>query len=338
MPRRIGRWLSFEAETLLHHAPPREFAALDVASRTSTALNDTTMRFRLVAGVLGIAHLCSVMLTGGLRPEHVIADGLIIGLPWIGPRCFAFAQAALPLWITGVVVDSQRFLPLLGRVHTGDMYRLETSIFPGPHGLAWSQWLNAHPTKILDFFCGASYALFIYEFIGLVLFFFFVKREKFAPLAWAFFFANTAGAIIYMLCPVAPPWYVIQHGLGPAELHPISSAAGCARFDALLGIHYFASFYARNPNVYGAMPSLHVAYPLMVVIYTWERGWKWRVPTVAFNLLVVFSAVYLAHHYILDVIAGLLTAVVSVWFGNWVARRSGEKSAAPQIEPNISMV
>jgi membrane-associated phospholipid phosphatase len=311
---------------------------LDIATPATTESNDASMRFRLVMGVLGIAHLCTVMLTGGLRPEHVIFDALFVGLPWVGPRCLAFTQAAFPIWITAVVVDGQRYLPLLGTVHTGDMYRLETSIFPGPHGLAWAEYLNAHPNKILDFFTGASYALFLYEFIGLLLFYFFVQRERFAPLAWAFFAANTLGAIVYMFCPVAPPWYVIQHGLGPAELHPLSSAAGCARFDALLGIHYFAGFYSRNPNVYGAMPSLHVAYPLLFVIYSWERGWKWRVPGVAFNLLVIFSAVYLAHHYILDVVAGLATAVASAWFGNWVARLGARRVEAPPLERQVSIV
>src|SRR5260370_17040837 len=88
-----------------------------------------------------------------------------------------------------------------------------------------------------------------------------------------------------------------------------SSAAGCARFDALLGIDYFSSFYSRNPNVFGAMPSLHVTYPLTVVWYTWDRGWAWRIAAIGFALLVSFAAVYLAHHYLIDVIAGAALAV-----------------------------
>ena len=56
--------------------------------------------------------------------------------------------------------------------------------------------------------------------------------------------------------PAEPPT-----GDGPADLAALPSPAGTARFDALLGIHYFASFYARNTNVFGAMPSLHASYP-----------------------------------------------------------------------------
>lgn len=283
----------------------------------------------MVALLLGGIHLAIVSLTG-LRPEHVIADGLIIGLPWVGPRALTFAKAALPLWITGVVVDNQRYLPLLGKIHTGDMHALELGIFPGPGGVTWPEYLNAHPHTILDLFCGASYALYLYEFLGLAIFFFFTQREKFAPIAWAFFWANTLGAIVYVFCPVAPPWYIIEHGLGPAILHAAPGMGGCARFDALLGIHYFADFYARNPNVFGAMPSLHVGYPLLCVLYTWERGWKWRVPTLAFNALVAFSAVYLAHHWILDVLVGFGVAVLSYYLGNWVAR--GVRLRKPLIQ------
>jgi membrane-associated phospholipid phosphatase len=91
----------------------------------------------------------------------------------------------------------------------------------------------------------------------------------------------------------------------------------------MLGIHYFSAFYARNPNVFGAMPSLHVTYPLLVVWYTWDRGWRWRVPTLAFVTLVAFSAVYLVHHYILDVIAGALVAIPCVLWASYITRRAG---------------
>ena len=36
-------------------------------------------------------------------------------------------------------------------------------------------------------------------------------------------------------------------------------AAALERVDALLGIHYFARFYAKSQYVFGALPSLHVA-------------------------------------------------------------------------------
>jgi membrane-associated phospholipid phosphatase len=263
--------------------------------------------FRILILVLGLGHL-TIASVQGLRWEHVAADGLILILPWIGPRSLAFAKAALPLWITGVLVDNQRYLPLLGPIHSDDIRRWEMTLFRAG-GVSWPEWLDAHPTAILDFLCGLAYAIYLFEFFAAEAFLYFRSdRRRFAALAWAFFAANVIGILVYVFFPVAPPWYVIEHGLGPVNPHTAASAAGCARFDALLGIHYFSSFYSRNPNVFGAMPSLHVCYPVLVAWYTWNRGWKWRVGTVAFALWVSLAAVYLAHHYVVDVIAGALVA------------------------------
>lgn len=301
-------------------APSTPSLQVDVTSSSpSVAVPVPSRMFAIVALLLGGVHLAIIGWVSGMRPEVVLVDALVMVLPWVGPRALSFTVALFPVWLTAVVVDGQRYLPLLGKIHTGDMHALELSLFPGPGGVTWPEFLNAHPHTILDLFCGASYALFLYEFFALVLFFFIVKRDRVAPLVWAFFWANTIGAIIYMFCPVAPPWYIIEHGLGPAILNAKPGMGGCARFDALLHIHYFAAFYGKNPNVFGAMPSLHVSYPLLCVFFTWHRGWKWRVPTILFDALVVFSAVYLAHHWILDVIAGLAVAVVSYYLGTWFA-------------------
>jgi membrane-associated phospholipid phosphatase len=284
--------------------------------------------FRWAALALGLGHL-AFAAAGGLRPEHVLADGLIMGLPWVGPRSLAFVRGILPVWLTGVLVDAQRYLPLLGPVHTDDMWKLDAALFHAPGGVPWAQWLNARPVAVLDFFCGASYALYLYQFLAVAVFFYVVgERERCKSFVWAFFAANAAGALIYMLMPVAPPWYIIDHGFGPAIMSTPGSSAGCARFDALLGIHYFEGFYSRNPNVFGAMPSLHVAYPLMVTLYTWSRGARWRIPCVLFTALVGFSAVYLAHHYILDVMAGCVVAT-ACWWGS--ERLFGERKAPASV-------
>ena len=71
------------------------------------------------------------------------------------------------------------------------------------------------------------------------------------------------------------------------------------------------------------MPSLHSAYPLLV-LYT---GIKARSGTINVFFLIVmvgiwFAAVYTSHHYILDVLAGILCAVAGIVLFEWLRKTS----------------
>ena len=83
------------------------------------------------------------------------------------------------------------------------------------------------------------------------------------------------------------------------------------RVDGWLGVHYFGAMYGRASDVFGAMPSLHCAYPLIVLLYGWGVSSKvGRAASIAFFLLMCFSAVYLDHHWVFDVVAGIVYCVV----------------------------
>ena len=148
-------------------------------------------------------------------------------------------------------------------------------------------------------------------------------------LSYAFLIVNLLGFVTYFLYPAAPPWYVAQYGFGPARLdiHPDAAAAG--RFDALLGTHFFDEMYGRGVDVYGAYPSLHAAYPLIVVWAVFrEPALRWaRAPAVAFLALMCLSAVYLQHHYVTDVVLGLGYAAATIAV---VAQRSAARASSAQ--------
>jgi membrane-associated phospholipid phosphatase len=111
-----------------------------------------------------------------------------------------------------------------------------------------------------------------------------------------------------------------------------SSMAGAARFDALTGIPYFATFYGRSADVFGAIPSLHVSYPLLTFLHGRELGKRWLdVASFALFLLVSFAAVYLNHHYVLDVLLGVLYTVVA-WRIDLVLERRRLARLASAIE------
>jgi membrane-associated phospholipid phosphatase len=301
---------------------------------TSSPSSAADARFKWLALALGAGHLALPAAFGTLRGDHLLADGLLAGLPWIGPRALRFARAAVPFWIAGVLVDNQRHLLWLrGRIRTGDLMALERRLFPAPGGLSWPEWFDQSPHAALDLLAGFGYATYLVEFflVGLLLFFL-VDARRLELLGWSFLAANVIGLVIYLGYPAAPPWYVIAHGMGPADPAAAPSAAGAARFDALLGVGFFESFYSRNPNVFGAMPSLHVAYPVVAIWHVWDRGLRWRVATSLYALLIAFSAVYLTHHYVLDVLAGIAVALLAcrlVWPSTQRALATGPLRSEP---------
>ncbi len=268
----------------------------------------------------------------GLRTEHGAIALLFLALVWASRRSARFAVQALPFLAVGIAYDNLRLLlGLRGEIHVADLYALEKALFGVGSGEARQilpEFWRDHPVVFLDAVCGLAYITYLAESFLVGAYLFFREPPRFSRLAWAFLLVNLMGMATYILYPAAPPWYVEQYGLGPAVLDAAPSAAGAARFDALFGVSVFASFYSRNANVFGAMPSLHCAYPTLVFAVTWRLGRAWRILTGAFLALVAFSAVYLRHHYVLDVLAGVTYAAVAYFAVRAMLARGARASVA----------
>jgi len=74
------------------------------------------------------------------------------------------------------------------------------------------------------------------------------------------------------------------------------------------------------------MPSLHAAYPMLLLLFFWARGRPWmRALLVGYVLAMAFSLVYLGEHFVIDELAGWCAAA-AVYFGgsrllDWRQRR-----------------
>jgi membrane-associated phospholipid phosphatase len=62
-------------------------------------------------------------------------------------------------------------------------------------------------------------------------------------------------------------------------------------------------------NTLDAFPSGHTAVSLVFLAYGWRMLPSWRAPLAAVVAGIVFSTVYLSHHYVIDIVAGALLAV-----------------------------
>jgi inositol phosphorylceramide synthase catalytic subunit len=251
------------------------------------------------------------------RAEYILLALFWTGLTLAGTRSRRFANIALPFLMVGILYD--QILPHLFQFrpepHVADLYHLEKAWF-GIHTAQGvvipSEWFEQHTSPWLDVPTGFGYLAYMFESFLVAGWMFFRDEERTARLGWAFLIVNILGFSSWIFFPAAPPWYVAQYGLGPAHMDAIPSAAGAARFDAFFGINYFSGFYQRSHNVYGAMPSLHVAYPLVVLLSVLGMKQRWiKIVCGTFFVLVAFAAIYLAHHYIIDAVAGIATAVIA---------------------------
>lgn len=262
-----------------------------------------------------------------LHSDH-IASGVAFNLMSYtgrGPR--KLRAFLFPLILTGIIYDSQRFYSdyIRGPIHVTEPYHFDKAVF-GIHTdqgvLTPNEYWQLHTNWFLDLITGFAYLVFIAVFVfSSAAFRFWYSRKGTKKLSaqeilvrapammWGFFWVNMIGYSTYYWFAAAPPWYVAKYGLGPARMDVGPSQAGCVRFDQLLGTHFFSDFYGRSADVFGAIPSLHVSYPLIAAIFAFRFG-ALRIPTTLFYLLMCFSAVYLNHHYILDILWGSSYAII----------------------------
>jgi hypothetical protein len=290
-------------------------------------LPSRSMQRRLWPPVAGLLYIAAVGLLGGLRGDHVLV-GLLGFLDLYNEKSRLFLKVFFPFMLTGAIFDSMRYYywqGIAGRVRVAEPYLLERAWF-GVGGRTLNEIFLTHHWDVLDLACGFAYLFYVGEYLALALLLFFRGwLERAGTFARCFLVVNVMGFATYFVYPAAPPWYVTQYGLGPARMDVRPAAAAAHRFDALLGTHFFDQMYGRGVDVFGALPSLHVAYPLIAVILAFrvaELRWA-RWPTVLFFLLICLSAVYLQHHYVIDLVLGIAYALAALAaVSAWERRRS----------------
>jgi membrane-associated phospholipid phosphatase len=271
---------------------------------------------RWLLGAMAIGHFAWAAATIGLRFEHFLIDALLLGAALFGDASRRLAFTLLPLWILCVVYTD--VLPLVvpssRPVHVADLYQAELDWFgvnDGTERVIVCELFRERHSSIADLIFGLVYLCYLPEMVPFVGWLLWRDRALLARLLWSILAVSVAGYVTWLEWPAAPPWYVEQYGLGPANLNALPSAAGAARLDDLLGIQIAARFYARNSNVFGAMPSIHVASATVYACVAASMGRRWFVGALVFALLMAAGAVYLRHHYIFDVLAGIVYGVTT---------------------------
>ncbi len=224
----------------------------------------------------------------------------------------ALVGEAAPIALVGVVYAAMRPFADVGlspaRVHTCDLQALDARAFGVTRGgaaLTVHDWIAPHRTTALDLFFAIPYGTFVLASVTAALLLHFRDAAALRRFAWSFLAVNLAGFATYHLYPAAPPWYVHAHGCAVDLAARPSEGPALAHVDALTGVPFFAWMYGRSSAVFGAMPSLHVTYPLLIVLAGWRAlGRAGRLLACAYFAWMCVAAVYLDHHWVVDVVAG----------------------------------
>ncbi len=282
-----------------------------------------------------VAYCFLLALVGGLRIEHVAITLAVIALAWIGPRTRQFLIDMSPYLFLAVGYDLVRY----GReafvrpqnVLGCGLRKADLALFAVSPGVTIQDWFAVHHWPAVDLLAAVPYLIFIYLAFIYAAYLYFVDRPRMRFYLWSLALANYIAYAMWLIVPAAPPWYIRTYGCA-IDMAALPSAAGLVRVDHLLGIRYFHDFYSRASSVFGAMPSMHCAYPMIGLLTAWKSiGWKTRPLHLIYALWMFFAAIYLGHHWVLDALAGWLVSVVAVSVVSLVRRYATSQQAARAI-------
>ncbi|GGG03158.1 phosphatase PAP2 family protein [Pontibacter amylolyticus] len=306
--------------------------------RTTTAAAGEKKRVSrkeiLVLAALSVGYLLLSYLLVGFKTDQLFLIGLANALYFATPITRKFITGFSIFIVFWVLYDYMKAFPnyWFNAVHIEDLYNAEKAVFgirDGGAVLTPNEWWQLHSHTILDVLSGIFYLSWVPVPLAFAGFLFFWNRQQFVYFSLTFLLVNLLGFVVYYLYPAAPPWYVQLHGFDFIATTP-GNTAGLVRFDTFFGITVFHSLYAKGSNVFAAMPSLHSAYPLIVLYYALKNRLG-IVAKVLFTIItfgIWFAAVYTSHHYVLDVLAGIVCATCGILLFNWLVASEGAVSRA----------
>jgi membrane-associated phospholipid phosphatase len=132
--------------------------------------------------------------------------------------------------------------------------------------------------------------------------------------------------LIFIALPVVGPYERVE-ALGGGQYRfapvPYPAAVQAGPFFQLMKLIYA---YAEAPSA--AFPSSHVAVALCTLYFSCRFLPRLRWPHAPVVVLLCAATVYCRYHYVVDVLAGALTAALLLPVGEWLYRKAGGAARA----------
>jgi hypothetical protein len=275
-------------------------------------------RYLATALLVSAAYVLLSALLIGFKSDQLVLAGIFTALYVSTPITRKFILGFSIFIVFWVIFDYMKAFPnyWFNEVHIGSLYHAEARLF-GIHTaegvLTPNEYFQRHSIVLADVLAGLFYLCWIPVPLGFAAYLFFRNRRSFLYFSLTFLLTNLLGFVIYYLYPAAPPWYVQEYGFDFIA-GTRGNTAGLIRFDHFFNVTIFQSLYTKGSNVFAAMPSLHSAYPLLVLYHSWRNNMGFM--KIVFAVItggIWFAAVYTSHHYILDVLAGITVAGMGIF-------------------------
>jgi membrane-associated phospholipid phosphatase len=295
------------------------------------------LRRALVVGapLAYVAALATVILSWGLP---LARDQLFF---WMLLGLAAFSVGSWRSW--GIMLLA--WLPWLGLLVVYDELRAAVSVTPAEAhvgaqiavdkviglGAVPTVWLQAHLWRAgrihwYDYGVWAVYTTHFFAVWLVAAALWRADRRRFARYAAVTVVLTLSAFLVYWLYPAQPPWLASDSArIGPVErIVPLV-------WDHL-GLTSITSVYDNGDlvNTVAAMPSLHAAYPMMLLLFFWDAGPRVRALLGVYVVAMAYALVYSGEHFVSDILAGWamagaaygLVALVSVAWRGVRARRA----------------
>jgi hypothetical protein len=193
--------------------------------------------------------------------------------------------------------------------HARDLISLERSlhVFVEPSIQAWASsshfLMVAASWTYVNAQTSVTVAALIYLYLRHNRNFYFVRNM--------FMIAMAIALVGYVVFPTAPPRFFPEWGF----IDTVSNLTG-------VHVSHASAAMTNLVNPYAAVPSMHVAFALMVG-WSLARLVRWRIVRVLWLLypfVIAFVIVVTANHFLFDAFLGAVTAGVSAYGARWLAR------------------
>ena len=295
-------------------------------------------------GVYVVATILLINTDGVLLSRDTVFAWILVGMLMV-------SLADLRGWARGVIFD---WIPYFALLFAYDFLRGQVGSDPlfAPHvqpqidvdqflfGSTPSVWLQEriwNPIQI-DAIDVAAWGVYISHFFTIFVisaFLWRLARPKFLAFRAMVVTLSMAAFATYALFPAAPPWMASDQGaIGPTTriIGNVWEHLGVGSAGAIWGHGSALS------NPVAAVPSLHVAFPVLILCFFWSSGRTVRALCLLYALAMSFTLVYTGEHYVFDIVLGWLYAftthqVVSRIRSAWAARRGRREEKELETEP-----